>query len=115
MLPDDPGATNVESKIPNLHPQVLVEKGPSQRACTDKLGQAGLDPMSWQGKQLGEFAIHHGKPQCSGDEKLIPLYHHDNQVDHDILCKIDFCLTLKHLGGFQPPTGAGIHRVSGLQ
>ena len=32
--------------------QVLVEKGPSQRQCTDKLGQAGLDPMRWKGKQF---------------------------------------------------------------
>jgi len=73
------GARKLDTRKCCLMTQVLVEKGPSQRACTDKLGQAGLDPMSWQGKQLGQFAIHHGKPQCSGDEKLIPLYHHDNQ------------------------------------
>ena len=74
------GARKLDTRKCCLMTQVLVEEGPSQRKCTDKLGQAGLDQMSWQGKQLGEFAIHHGKPHCSGDEKLIPLYHHDNQV-----------------------------------
>ena len=77
------GARKLDTRKCCLMTQVLVEKGPSQRQCTDKLGQAGLDPMRWQGKQLGDFAIHHGKPHCSGDEKLIPLYHHDNQVNEE--------------------------------